>query len=154
MMVTPVKISLLRMRGLFIDLIHNRSGNAAVEFAMIVPLMLALFFGTLESSSGVAVDRKVTLVARTLSDLTSQSTTVTNTDLANYLTTGGAIMTPYSATPLVSRISELYIDPVTNSAKVQWSKGSGSSPLGAGHCGRTHGAQNQRHLSDLFRGRV
>ena len=34
--------------------------------------MLVLFFGTLEFSSGVAVDRKVTLVARTLSDLTTQ----------------------------------------------------------------------------------
>ena len=46
---------------------------AAVEFALIVPLMLVLFFGTVEFSSGVAVDRKVTLVARTLSDLTSQN---------------------------------------------------------------------------------
>ena len=40
---------------------------------MIVPLMLVLFFGTVEFSSGVAVDRKVTLMARTLSDLTSQN---------------------------------------------------------------------------------
>ena len=36
--------------------------------------MLVMFFGTVEFSSGVAVDRKVTLMARTLSDLTSQST--------------------------------------------------------------------------------
>ena len=41
---------------------------------MIVPIMLVMFFGTVEFSSGVAVDRKVTLMARTLSDLTSQST--------------------------------------------------------------------------------
>ena len=46
---------------------------AAIEFALIVPLMLVLFFGTVEFSSGVAVDRKVTLMARTLSDLTSQN---------------------------------------------------------------------------------
>ena len=42
-------------------------------FAFIVPLMLVMFFGTVEFSSAVAVDRKVTLIARTLSDLTSQS---------------------------------------------------------------------------------
>jgi Flp pilus assembly protein TadG len=40
---------------------------------MIVPMMLVMLFGTIEVSSGVAVNRKVTLVARTLSDLTSQS---------------------------------------------------------------------------------
>jgi Flp pilus assembly protein TadG len=51
---------------------RDRRGLAAVEFALVVPLMLVLFFGALEFSSGVAVDRKVTLVARTLSDLTTQ----------------------------------------------------------------------------------
>ena len=50
--------------------------------------MLVMFFGTVEFSSGVAVDRKVTLMARTLSDLTSQSTSVTDTDLANFYDAG------------------------------------------------------------------
>ena len=129
-MVALVKISLLRIRGLFAGLIHDRRGNAAIEFALIVPLMLTLFFGTLEFSSGVAVDRKVTLVARTMSDLTSRSTTVTDTDLSNYLIVGKSIMTPYSATPLNSTITELYVDPNGSTAKVQWSKG--STPLAVG----------------------
>src|SRR5947209_13882830 len=98
-------------------------GMAAVEFVMIVPLMLTMFFGVIEFSSGVAVDRKVTLVARTLSDLTSQSTSVTDTDLTNFTTTGRAIMTPYAAAPLNSTVSELYIDPNTMTAKVKWSRG-------------------------------
>ena len=55
------------------DLARDRRGIAATEFAVIVPLMLVMFFGTVEFSSGVAVDRKVTLIARTLSDLTSQA---------------------------------------------------------------------------------
>ena len=60
-----------RLPGAVADLARDRRGLAAVEFALIVPLMLVLFYGTLEFSSGVAVDRKVTLVARTLSDLTT-----------------------------------------------------------------------------------
>ena len=55
------------------ELLGDKRGIAAVEFAMIVPVMLVLFFGVVEFSSGVAVDRKVTLMARTLSDLTSQN---------------------------------------------------------------------------------
>ena len=68
----------LRMRRSALDLPGDRRGVAAIEFAMIVPLMLVLFFGTVEFSSGVAVDRKVTLMARTLSDLTSQNISVTD----------------------------------------------------------------------------
>jgi Flp pilus assembly protein TadG len=99
------------------------SGIAATEFAVIVPIMLVMFFGTVEFSSGVAVDRKVTLMARTLSDLTSQSTSVGDTDMTNFFAASGAIMTPYPATPTRATISELYVDPTTLKARVQWSKG-------------------------------
>src|SRR3984885_6736538 len=76
-----------------VRLVEDGRGNAAVEFAVIVPVMLVMFFGTVEFSSGVAVDRKVTLMARTLSDLTSQSTSVATTDLTNFQELGAAIMT-------------------------------------------------------------
>src|SRR6266403_5923769 len=101
----------LRVRRCALDLLEDRSGIAATEFAVIVPIMLVMFFGTVEFSSGVAVDRKVTLMARTLSDLTSQSTTVTDIDLTNFFAASTGIMTPYSATPVRSTVSELYVDP-------------------------------------------
>lgn len=113
----------LRLRRRARDLLGDKRGVAAIEFAMIVPLMLVLFFGTNEFSSGVAVDRKVTLMARTLSDLTSQNTSVTDTQLTNFFNASKAIMTPYDSTPVKSTITELYVDPNTLQAKVQWSKG-------------------------------
>jgi Flp pilus assembly protein TadG len=113
------KISLRLIAGLA----GNERGSAAVEFAVVVPIMLMMFFGVVEFSAAVAVDRKVTLVARTLSDLTSQSTCVTQTDIDNFTSTGRAILTPYSTTPLLSTITELYVDNNLD-AKVQWSKGS------------------------------
>jgi Flp pilus assembly protein TadG len=103
-------------------LIGDCRGIAATEFAMIVPLMLVMFFGVVEFSSGVAVDRKVTLVARTLSDLTSQSTTVANSDMTNFFTASAAILTPYTPAPTQGTISELYVNPTTLKATVQWSK--------------------------------
>lgn len=103
------------------DLIADRSGIAAVEFAMILPLMMVMFFGTLEFSSAVAVDRKVTLIARTLSDLTSQAISVADTDLTNFFTASISILTPYSPTPTKATISEIYVDS-NQIAKIQWSK--------------------------------
>ena len=98
-------------------------GMSAVEFAFIVPLMLVMFFGTLEFSQGIGANRKVTIMARSLSDLTSQNTTVTTAQLNNFFAASTAIMTPYSATPVQSTISEIYIDPATQAARVQWSVG-------------------------------
>ena len=106
------------------ELLKDCRGVAATEFVMIVPLMLTMFFGVVEFSSGVAVDRKVTLVARTLSDLTSQSSTVTDADLSNFFAASIGILTPYTASPTKSTITELYVDPTTHKARVQWSKAS------------------------------
>jgi len=120
----------LRLRRSARDLPGDNRGIAALEFAMIVPLMLVLFFGTVEFSSGVAVNRKVTLMARTLSDLTSQNISVTDAQLTNFFNASTGIMTPFSSTPTKSTITELYVDPATLAARVQWSKG--DAPRGAG----------------------
>jgi Flp pilus assembly protein TadG len=107
-------------------LLKDRSGIAATEFAVIVPIMLVMFFGTVEFSSAVAIDRKITLMARTLANLTSQSQSVNDAAIANFRAASGAIMTPYSG-PLYpapnTTVSELYIDAATGVARVQWSKG-------------------------------
>jgi Flp pilus assembly protein TadG len=114
----------LRARRSVEGLLRDRSGIAATEFAIIVPLMLVMFFGTVEFSSGVAVDRKVTLIARTLSDLTSQSLSVADSDMTNFFAASYAILTPYPSTPTKATITEFYVDPSTLKARVQWSKGS------------------------------
>jgi len=111
------------------DMLEDCSAIAATEFAVIVPMMLVLFFGVVEFSSGVAVDRKVTLMARTLSDLTSQSPPagVADTDLTNYFSAAGGIMWPYTPIngypPVSATITELFVDPNSLQARVQWSKG-------------------------------
>jgi len=120
-----------RLRRSAAELAKDCRGVAATEFVMIVPLMLVMFFGVVEFSSGVAVDRKVTLVARTLSDLTSQSTSVVDSDLSNFFAASVGILTPYSASPTKSTITELYVDPTTHQARVQWSKASTFNSSGA-----------------------
>lgn len=124
-----------RLRRCTRNLHGDCRGVAATEFAMIVPIMLVAFFGTVEFCSAIAVDRKVTIMARTLSDLTSQSTWVNSTATTNFFNAATAIMTPYasgSPLPLNSRVSELYIDPNTLAARVQWSVGQGQTARAVG----------------------
>ena len=126
----PMTRMKLRVRRSVHDLSGDNSGIAAVEFAMVVPLMLVLFFGTVEFSSALAIDRKVTIMSRTLSDLTSQNISITDAQLTNIFNAGTGIMTPYSSSPVNSTITELYVDPATKVARVQWSKA--AAPRGAG----------------------
>jgi hypothetical protein len=74
-----------------------------------------------------------------MSDLTSQAVSVVDNDLTNFFAASGAIMNPYVPppnglyNPTKAVISELYVDPATLTAKVQWSKGyQGGTPLGTG----------------------
>jgi Flp pilus assembly protein TadG len=99
------------------------SGLAAVEFALILPLMLTMFFGIIDVSNGFAVDRKVSTISQTLSDLTSRYTVVQESDITNFFTIADAMLTPYDKTVLKATISQIYMDPSTKTAKIVWSRG-------------------------------
>src|ERR1700744_303347 len=119
----PLNETWRRLRRSTRALHRDVSGVAAIEFAMIFPLMLVTFFGTVEFCSAVAIDRKVTLIARTVSDLTSQAaSSVDSTALTGIFTYGLLIITPYPSTPVKGQVSEIYVDS-TGKAKIQWTQG-------------------------------
>jgi Flp pilus assembly protein TadG len=127
MTVKPMKPFALSGPSAAVRLMRDNRGIAAIEFAMVVPLMLLMIFGVIEFSSGVAVNRKVSMMAQTLGDLASRYTSVSDTDFANFFAIGDAMMTPYPAThagnPMQATITEIYLDPVSGNGRVQWSKG-------------------------------
>ena len=109
---------------------RDSRGAAAVEFALVTPLMLTMYFGMVELSSGVAIDRKVTMVSHTLSDLVAQATSVTDSDISNVFNAGSSMMTPYLATPLTAKVTEVAIDntgKATVTCSRAWTSGGGVS---------------------------
>ena len=101
--------------------VADQRALAATEFAVIVPLMLVMFFGTVEFSSAVAIDRKITLIARTLSDLTSQSTKLDDASMKDTFTASISVVMPYDAALVKGTISQIHID-ADSIATVQWSR--------------------------------
>ena len=85
-------------------------GVSAVEFAMVLPVMMTLFLGTVEASQGIATDRKVELTAHALANLSTQYTDITNAEMSNILNAGAAIIAPYSAASLQEVVSEIAIN--------------------------------------------
>jgi Flp pilus assembly protein TadG len=98
----------------------SNDGVSAVEFALVLPLMLSLYIGSAEVSQGIAADRKVTLMARTVADLASQVSSISNSDMNNLLNASAAVMQPYSTAPLKITVSSVVID-AQGKATVDWS---------------------------------
>ncbi|MEP2828856.1 TadE/TadG family type IV pilus assembly protein [Parvibaculum sp.] len=100
----------------------DRRGVAAVEFALIFPLMITFYFGAVESTNMLTANRRVTSVAYTAADITAQAISVSNSDMTDIFAASSAILRPFSITPLSIRISSV----VANSSgvnKVAWSDG-------------------------------
>lgn len=99
---------------------------AAVEFALVIPVLITLYFGTVEASSLYTADRRVATVASTIADLVSRQKDEISkaNELDKYLSAAATIMYPAATTNLTQRVSFLTVSS-TGVAKVVWSYGKG-----------------------------
>lgn len=103
------------------------AGVAAIEFAIIAPIMILMFFATLEVSTAVAVNRKLARVSSTLGDLITQSQTLTEDNVTDIMRAAAYVMQPYDHS-LEIIITQISIE--DGAATVDWSR---SSPTGVQH---------------------
>ncbi|WP_442756778.1 TadE/TadG family type IV pilus assembly protein [Methylocystis sp. JAN1] len=121
---------------------RNESGIAAVEFALILPLMLMIYMGLVELSRGMRAAQKLDLVAHTLADLTAQKLDCPNpaagssattcakgqaglseTDISSIFSAANTLMAPLPVANLKMTISEINItspSPSNWQAKTNW----------------------------------
>ena len=102
------------------DFSRDNRGMSAVEFALLLPLMLTLYLGGVEVSQGISIDRKVTLTARTVADLVAQVATIDTTGVNASLGASAAILAPYPDSNAKITVSVVTID-ANGNAKIAWS---------------------------------
>lgn len=85
-----------------------KSGIAAVEFGLLVPIMLCMFIGVVELSQAITVSRRVSSIASSTADLVARQKTMTAATLNGYMAIISELMSPYSATPMLMTISNVY----------------------------------------------
>lgn len=102
-------------------------GVAAIETALILPFLLILYFGMIDLTQLISLNRKVTYAASVVADTTSQNrTTVLNTSIADYYKAVELIMSP---TPLSSVNVKLYGYRLqSGSPQLIWKTQKGSGP--------------------------
>ena len=99
---------------------RDRDGVSAVEFAIVLPVMLTLYIGGVEVGEGFAMKFKATLAARTVTDLASQFVSINGTNMQNILGAASTVMTPYPTSSMVVTLSELTVNG-SGQGVVQWS---------------------------------
>ncbi len=102
------------------SLAGDQRGVSAVEFALLLPLMLALYLGVVEISQGIGADRKVTMTARAIADLVAQATSMSNSDMTNSLNAATAVMAPFPDSKLKVTVTSVAVD-ANGNATVKWS---------------------------------
>ncbi|MHB2166642.1 TadE/TadG family type IV pilus assembly protein [Alsobacter sp. R-9] len=128
-----------RARRVLARFARDRKAVAAVEFALLLPVMLTLYIGSVEVSQALNADRRVVLLARTVADLTTQSSKLNATDMNGIVAAASAVLSPLSTANAKIRITSVAIsgsgspDPkVANPASVCWSYQQGWSAYARG----------------------
>lgn len=112
-----------RARRLLSRFFQETSAVAAIEFALILPLMLLIYIGTAEGSRLFIMDRKVAVVAGSVGDLVARMDgTISSVTLNDFFKAAEFTMLPYPATGLKQVVSSVYVE-ADGSGRVVWSRG-------------------------------
>ncbi|MFO0390017.1 MAG: TadE/TadG family type IV pilus assembly protein [Alphaproteobacteria bacterium] len=103
-----------------ISLGKKQDGVAAIEFALVAPILMLLFLGVVEITRFVIISQKTEKAALTMSDLVAQSKEISTDDLDILIQAAGEVMKPlefndtgYVIVSSVSRVG-------SNAATVNW----------------------------------
>lgn len=101
---------------------RDREGVAAIEFALIAPIMLALYMASVEFQDYFTMDRKLTALNSAAADVVSQDDVITNSEMTDIFSAITSMMAPYDGTSLRMRVTRVDVDG-NGQATVGWSDG-------------------------------
>ncbi|MBI1251605.1 MAG: hypothetical protein GC189_09055 [Alphaproteobacteria bacterium] len=120
--------TLARLRALK----RSRRGVAAVEFALIAPMMIFTLFGAVDMVDALGVAQRAENTASSIADVISRDNEISNAEMADIWTAADVLMFPSDSDNLQMRVSAVMITSSTE-ARVVWSDGhNGYAPRAVG----------------------
>lgn len=102
-------------------------GVSAVEFALLAPVMIILYFCLAEACQAFMAQKRAAHVNSMVGDLITQNETVTGTSIDDTFEISSLIMRPFTDTGLKQRVTS--ITRRTGANRVDWSRGQGMDNL-------------------------
>lgn len=123
--VIALRRAITRLRG-------DRAGAGAVEFALIAPVLIVLYMGSLEISVAMSVNKKLARASSTVADLITQENSVDKTYLNSMVNVAQSVMTPFRSDGLKIKVTGVAIDG-SGKPTATWSwQDDGSRPYAVG----------------------
>jgi Flp pilus assembly protein TadG len=99
---------------------RDERGISAVEFALVLPVLIIIYLGSVELNHAITIDRKLTVAGSSVGDLVAQGTdSIPQEEMDDIFKAAQAIMQPYTSTTLKVVVSSVAIsedgDEVTSS---------------------------------------
>jgi Flp pilus assembly protein TadG len=98
-----------------------RGGAAAVEFALIAPMMIAVLFSSIEIINMLQSNQRVENTAISLADVISRDTEISNSEMTGLWTAVKPLMFPDVSAGMQLRVTSISIDSA-GAGKVVWSE--------------------------------
>jgi Flp pilus assembly protein TadG len=111
--------------------VYDCRAASAIEFALLLPLMLTIYIGGNDIAFGLSAQFKATLAARTVADLASQEISIDNPTMAGILGAASTVMAPFAANNLAVIVSEVTTD-ANGNGTITWSAAQNALPYAAG----------------------
>jgi len=118
-------------------------GQAALEFAILLPMMVFLLFGSVDLLDMLQANRRAQNVAASVADVMARDTGVSTAELQEMWAAIDVLMFPNDSSTMKIRITSVRIESATR-ASVVWSAGhNGMAPLGTNSTVGLHSAMMQ-----------
>lgn len=108
-----------------------RQGLAALEFAILLPMMIFMLFGAVDLIDAMGTNRRTENVAASLADVVSRDTEVTDDEITGLWAAMSILMVPDPVAEVRARVTSIEVES-SATARVVWSEGHGMSALSSG----------------------
>jgi len=97
-----------------------KQGIAAVEFALVLPMLVVILLATFDGGRAIAAYMKMRAATYALASITNQYATIQSTDMTSILGATSVVMAPYTSGAPAVKISQVTISS-SGVATVEWS---------------------------------
>lgn len=111
---------MLRMATIYRRFAASTRGVAAIEFAMILPVLVLILLASFDGGRAIAIYLKLRASTYSLASIANQYSTIHDADKTSILNAAGVVMAPYDSTPIVAKLSQITVN-ASGTATINWS---------------------------------